>query len=976
MAIFTKYTVVKDPNTGQDIEFGQLSQADQQTILDADSAQTASEISGASTETAGDATNPSANASTQNTGTDSGSNSSATPLSEEEIQAQDNPPADNTDTVNPNEKPINPADPNAWDSEDSATFNPKSTGSMAGKLPSNMGGTLNAGQSIGTDSSGQGYVSSVNLLHQYPSYTYGLTLHALTPADYAQLVDNPKGWRPSLTLISSASRYKNSRSAYFKDDFYFEDLKISTVIAPTAETKATNGIDLSFTIIEPYGMTLIDRLLDFSQYEVRIQNYLEVPYVLEINFFAYTDSGQVLLNPLTKWFPINLREMKIRNSVKGTEYQVQATPYNHQAYTQNFQTIKSAVEVTAKTVGDYFNGNDTDTATTASAMDAYYAANPDKKRPGKVDPAKNTAKAPAPKSAQPVNDPPAVDVNGNTTGQTTADPAAAATDTTPTPITPTIKTNSLAAAYNAWQQAALEGGDQEVADSISFVIMDANINGLPPNAIKNAKVAFPNKTDVSKTPASSNDKAGTNANATNNDPKKSAKTPAAQGDTMNTQTFTINAGTSIVSVIDQVITNSEYITNQLVETETSTSTSDARSSAENLSKALGDKPVYWYKVVPKLEITKFDETRQTWGKHVTFYITPYLYYNGRDPRAAKSKLPHAVKDYQYFYTGKNRDIINFDIDFNALFFNAVLIDKKQKEVTAKYKGSADEDTTKSKSEKQVGYQNPAPTKKVLVAGSATSGGGAITKADTQNSQSFKDNLYTYVGGDMINLDVRIIGDPDFIKQDDVLFGPGTTGGDTGQGRVNGASGSLSMDSGQIFCNVSFKSPADIMPEGNPRGQLRYYGTESQAAFSGFYCIQTVDSEFHNGKFTQSLKMYRQPNQPGDGTSPTSASTTTGSSRLASINSDLKTLVLNGSSKVSGKSIDKALPDGKLADIVGGNKTPAWEEDFPTPKPDPTELTVDPTVEAGNSDDGLVAVVDGGSTEPIGDNSNTDGTLIV
>jgi hypothetical protein len=701
------------------------------------------------------------------------------------------------------------------------------------------------------------FVASENLLHGYSSYTYGLSLHALTTSDYSTLVENPKKWKPTVTLISSASRYKSSRNEFFQDDFYFDELKMNTVIGPSAENTCTNAISMDYTIIEPYGMTLLNRLLDLGESTLKIQNYIDIPYVLEINFFGYKDDGVAQTLPLTKYLPITVNTMTMKASTKGTEYKFTATPYSHKAMMLNVQSLPATCEITAKTVADYLDAGEI-TASTLAQAKKYY----DDTRPPKKDATATSDKKTPPKNSQPVNDPPAyTDANGVTYGVT--DTSSSTTTATEAPP-PVIKTNSLAAGYNAWWKVTSDAGDIEVPDSVAFIIQDSDDASAPSaSALAKAKVAIPKKTDAAKTPTASNDKSGTNAQAKANDPN--TKQSVAQGDNMNSQVFTVNAGSTLVSVINQVIINSTYITDQLLDAEKDAVKPDSRDSVDNMSKALGDGPVNWFKVVPRLDLKTYDKKRGTFGKKITFYITPYLYYNSKDARAAKAKLPAAVKKYDYIYTGKNKDIIDFNIEFNALYFNTIDINKLAKENTANYKGSNNNDPEpKGKGEKKDLTQNVTPIVVVPKSLSPQIMAGGISKSETVNANSFTDSIYTATGGDMMTLDLRIIGDPDFIKQDDILFGPWVVGRGMA-GRIgDGATGSIATDNGQIFCYVNFKTPADIDPAGNPRGQLSYYQTETSSAFSGFFYVQMVESEFRSGKFIQKLTLIRQHNQPGDG----------------------------------------------------------------------------------------------------------------
>ena len=79
-----------------------------------------------------------------------------------------------------------------------------------------------------------------NVLHQYASYTYGLSLHLLTADEFNKIVDKGE-YTATKVLIASAGRYNNTpgptqftRSPYFKEDFYFDGFDLDTVIGLNA----------------------------------------------------------------------------------------------------------------------------------------------------------------------------------------------------------------------------------------------------------------------------------------------------------------------------------------------------------------------------------------------------------------------------------------------------------------------------------------------------------------------------------------------------------------------------------------------------------------------------------------------------------------------------------------------------------------------------------------------------------------------
>ena len=872
-------------------------------------------------------------------------------------------------------KNIDPYNPNAWDSEGAPvpyTPNPAQQASLKTsntKTPNAEDGTPSTKSKPAPPSTNvDGPLE--NILHEYPGYTYGLTLHALDSNAYSELLADPKNLKYTATLISSASRFQDTRSKFFKDDFYFDDFKMKTIIGMNAQTRASNAVTLSFTIIEPYGMTLINRLLDLSEQTLKIENYLVIPYVLQLDFFGYEDSGNpAILTNLTKRIPIRLLTMKMKAGVKGTEYQIEAVPFGHQANFSTTQAVPVQVEIVADTVGGFFNQQSADTSTTASVTAAKKQIQDDSTRTASAQKELSLSQeldtsayqAPLPES-QAVTPPSNNNYNIRTEGGKTETIIGGVVQTAPS-----IKTkNGFAAAYNAWFKSLQDSGQgMAQADQISFVVQegsDVGLSGVP--ALGAAKLNF--KVDVKKTEMTPpNDK---NASTRANDPKLSATTPSSPVNLMESGTFAINAGTSIQSVVDTVIVNSDYIVNQLTNAESKTASS---SDPNTIAKALGAKQIYWYRIVPKVEISGFDNKRQTWAKKLTYYIRPYIHYNMRDERAPISTLPPPVKQYDFLYTGKNKDVINFDMDFNALFFTAIQVNLKPKEVLATEKGSNIIEDAKGKSSKKTGYVVLPTQQEAVINNTNNSTGGAIKDGDKQNAQSFKDSVYSQLGGDMLHLKLQILGDPDFIKQDDIFYTPESKGYTPGKPRVSTDTGSsLTMDAGAIYCRVTFKTPADI---DTTTGGLSYYGKENSSAFSGLYRILVVDSEFRQGKFTQTLELVREQNQIED------QHKVTDETRLKDPTKPVPGANLVNNPKISGASINDvknpiAIPPNP---VVKENTPPGPTISVKTAE-NPGSLYDEPNYwdKPGPTEKDLQGITESGPTVPIGDNSIVTGESII
>jgi hypothetical protein len=875
-------------------------------------------------------------------------------------------PAGTTELTTEESARIDPYNPNSWGSEgaavpytpnpaqQSASNQPTSRGNQAGGVLTPADQSSKKNTSNADADTAVSYQVSGNRLSQYNNYTYGLSLHALSQEDYRQLNNDPKSFAigKERTLISSASRHHATRNQFFTDDFYFNDLKLSTVIGLNATSRSSNAIEISFTIIEPYGMTLINRLLDLSETTLQIENYLQIPYILEIDFFGYNDAGDIekKITELNKKIPIKLTNMKMRATVQGTEYQITAVPFNHQANFYNTQSLKTTVEVTASTVGEYLNDRGADVATVNSSNSVYTNIKKDNERketmaknmsaPPELDPEAYGITVAKPNNAQATT---ALDKNG---GSTSAGSESS--------LNLVVKTNrGFAAAYNAWYKTLVTNRDPAI------LVPDEIFFNITSDKIKNARVVPNKKLNVNKEEMDSSE-ASKKANETNKGTGGTTAVIAGQG---SSQTFTVNAGTSIQSVIEQVITNSEFITNQLKAEGSQAKDSSIPTSADALSKAVGNKDINWFKVVPKVELTKFDSERQEWGKKITFVISEYIHYNTSDDRAPKSRLPRPVKDYQYFYTGKNQDVISFDLDFNTLFYTAINLDKNAKTVSAMTPNSndANKDKDSSNKSKKTGYQNVLnATKQPLSADNPNSSGSNLTTAAAQKNTSFRSSIYNQIGGDMLNLKLNIMGDPDFIKQDDILYSIGTAGYTPNQQFVNGDTGSLVMDRGVILCNVTFHTPSDI---DEATGGLSFYrGNKNSSSFSGLYQLIKVTSEFRSGKFTQTLEGFRLRNQPGDGKEDSASDSQrnnepTAPKNLGAVVQKANTVIIDNAKKEPNKEAET------IAD-----------ETFETPPVATTELRDAPELDPDAY--GLQTVVDTAPTVAIGDNSITTGESII
>ena len=651
-----------------------------------------------------------------------------------------------------------------------------------------------------------------NRLHQYPSYIYGLSLHLLTEDEYNDMV-NTQTYTPKRVLIASAGRYSPDnfpRSEFFDKDFYFEDLNLLTTIAPNNLSRNTNSIDTSFTIIEPYGFTLIERIIKAAK-AVKSQNYVVMPYLLQIDFFTIDDAGKIVgaVEELRKRIPIKFTKFDVRVSGKGAEYKITASAYNHSAYDKNTVTTPANFEVVAGSVSEFFQSIEGTQADTVSST-------------GNQVPGERAI-------TEQFNQGP----NFNATASNTV----------------YTRVKSYGTAINEWCEKLKINGKVSENDVYRFEFDDA----IGKSLFTHPDIVTPKRTRM-KDARTPNDfvnikRQGAGEEQAIYDPSKVV--------------FQINYGTTIEKLLEYVIRNSDYIQNQLILPEDP--------DYDQKRKQMAEEPLNWFKIVPIVRLRKFDKIRGIFAREITYKVTPYKIFNVRLDIAPQGTQLYPCKNYNYIYTGKNDDVFDFDINFNALFTSQITAYRNS---LAELNPSADSNSIAQQTQNFPNYSGgdasvepnavmPSILHPIVQNSTASATGGAN---DTKQvaAVDLADSIMTNTLGDMMILKLKILGDPDFIKQDDIFYRApmasitATPTKPTGEDeRLLPNNGSLVMDNGELYAQVLFRTPVDI---DESKGLMEFDPNYKNSLFSGLYRVVEVTSHFQGGQFTQELELARLPRQ--------------------------------------------------------------------------------------------------------------------
>jgi hypothetical protein len=223
----------------------------------------------------------------------------------------------------------------------------------------------------------------------------------------------------------------------------------------------------------------------------------------------------------------------------------------------------------------------------------------------------------------------------------------------------------------------------------------------------------------------------------------------------------------------------------------------------------------------------------------------------------------ALREYNYIYTGKNVDILNFKLNFNSLYFEAIPA------ALGKSYGPAARDVAgyNNKPEPKLGG-DPSPSTSNLPLEVPKYKDNQLTSVDKDSGGQRQSDPYASLAkgmhraiidskASMLDGDLEILGDPFFI----VTGGIGNY--NAGSGPVSDE-GSANQNYGEIMIMIKFRNPIDI--NGFEQGGLLRFNPEL-IPFSGVYRVLEAKSSFKDGVFKQTLKILRVPGQGAASSTP-------------------------------------------------------------------------------------------------------------
>jgi len=650
-----------------------------------------------------------------------------------------------------------------------------------------------------------------NELNKFSSFTYNIALYMLNSKSYVNLLTAPSSpqavLNDSLLLMRSGGVGAEGRDSAleqqvgFADQFYIDDLELSSVsIGPSKVKQNTNVTEIRFKIMEPRGVTLLEKLQDAAALTLvsTKERYIHTPYILEIKFKGYDETGQPMpANSTPKYVPIKITDINFEVTASGTEYSVQAIPFAHDMFGQITSTIPMNVELTAGTIGNIFS--DQIKSFTVQPEERVTTENERAEEVTTVTPEKIK-----------------YGDSFKTLGDALTDYQK---DRTKDTIKKSKKLEGPKGASGGYTETTIPAA-AEGYDTFSFLIA---------TEIANAKLNTDAIFDALDTPTPTGQKKDDGkANKSQFEAYASSFGGGVSLD-KDRKTFKINAGTDITKLLNLVIMHSDYIDKNI----------DERIS-QATSEGVGIK---WFKIKPVLLSAEgdgkgFDAKDGRYKYHIQYVVEPSVIYYHDFPWAPKSKPKGGGihKVYDYIFSGQNTEVLNFDLKYKSAFLQAM---------TA---GTGSPFANKNSSNDFVALVKEQPQSPE---GNTTNGRDNVTRA---RSKDLFSSLMSD-GVDMVELKIDIVGDPayittsDFYWQDKVRKGEQYTSAFMPDNTINFE---LSMP----YVQVNLKTPVDyddISGLANPN-------VATNSSFSGIYKVTSVDSSFSGGQFQQKLTGVRAPMQ--------------------------------------------------------------------------------------------------------------------
>ena len=731
-----------------------------------------------------------------------------------------------------------------------------------------------------------------NPLHDFQTYNAVFTLAALT-IEEVNFPDVLYKRMPQFPVAHSSGKGDLKEVTFYKDlglnlEYFIDEVEINAVVSPTQKNKHTQFTTMNFIVREPYSIGLFLQTLNIQAANAVNDgdvNYVKAPYGLVIDFVGLDVNGNVFRNEkLRKVLPFYFQKAAVRASSSGAVYECSAVPITEYGTMTINNKIKTDITLSGKTVYEMMQVGDN------SLMGQLNIKGVEDDGKGKKKATKKDKKP----NYVPADD--KVIYFPNNLQQT---------------LTKEQRDTILKDRGRAVYYSDYDDGPDEYESNFSVKKRDTAVETLLGNNVTVTNEYTGTGGQGIRVFQTNNDDAEAGSSFNGNE-IGGAKMAIAEGNmaiigktfpdfkekydkrkktftrdniTLNLKEMTLSftKGTYITDIIETVILLSEYSLNL------------SKAPDEIKNKQKGTTP--WFRIVPKCFELKDSYHRSITNQHpklVVYSVIPYqvpddLFIDPTSyPEGITTIRNNIVKGYNYLYTGDNKDILDFQLDYNFGFYNSVPTNlKKSANSSSTGKNQTDDksDTVKKTSEYKIidasnNLKGSSGSSTIKQSDNQTGAGTENESMELKIARTMNDRIINS-NVDLIKLDLTIIGDPYFLPTSGMMNsdeptkiyvdprGYRTDTGDltaTGKKYYGNGRGELNYVDRMCYIEINFQTPIDYERFGdnlvfpNTGGYKNGMGEHVRLGeFSGMYKVINLSNSFRQGKFEQTLTIVRSGN---------------------------------------------------------------------------------------------------------------------
>lgn len=202
-----------------------------------------------------------------------------------------------------------------------------------------------------------------NELSEFASYNYLWTLAVLSDDEVntASYLNR----EPRFTIIRSGGLTKQDALRTYEEEqlginveYFIDEVEISSIYSPNPKTGVTTAVGLTFKIYEPYSIGLFFQTMALASLQAGYNGeYSTIPLLLRCEFKGYDSNGNIK-QKIVRDLVISLINATFTVDQGGAVYSVEAIPWNHLAWGDETQKIKTDDKLSGYTVEEVLSIGD------------------------------------------------------------------------------------------------------------------------------------------------------------------------------------------------------------------------------------------------------------------------------------------------------------------------------------------------------------------------------------------------------------------------------------------------------------------------------------------------------------------------------------------------------------------------------------------------------------------------------------------